>query len=67
METIKQLSSFMVLNMDGADRVSFTFNEVDTSGELVSQNNKKNFIAVDSELQNHITAIRDYIREHKLD
>lgn len=66
METIKQLSSFMVLNMDGADRVSFTFNEVDESGELISQNNKKNFIAVDSDLQSHITAIRDYIREHKL-
>lgn len=64
---MKQLSSFMVLNADGGDRISYTFNEVDSdSGEYISTNNKKSFIAVDSELASHIEAIREYIRMNKL-
>ncbi len=65
---MRQLSSFMVLNIDGGDRVSFTYNEVNAdTGELISQNNKKNFIAVDRELLEHINAIRDFIRTNKLE
>ncbi len=65
---MRQLSSFMVLNIDGGDRVSFTYNEVNAdTGELISQNNKKNFIAVDSGLLGHINAIRDFIRTNKLE
>lgn len=66
-QTINQLSSFMVLSIDGGDRVSYTYNEINSdTGELISTNNKKNFYAVDTELQGHIEAIRDYIRENKL-
>lgn len=65
---MRQLSSFMVLNIDGGDRVSFTYNEVNAdTGELISQNNKKNFIAIDRELLEHINAIRDFIRTNKLE
>lgn len=64
---MKQLSSFMVLNIDGGDRVSYTYNEIDEeTGDPVSQNNKKNFYAVDRDLMTHIEAIRNYIRENKL-
>ena len=65
---MNQLSSFMVLQVDGADRVSYTFNEIDDStGEPISTNNKKNFFVVDTALQKHINAIRDYIRKNKLE
>ena len=65
---MKQLSSFMVLNIDGGDRVSFTYNEINPdTGELISQNNKQSFFAVDSGLLKHINAIRDYIRTNKLE
>lgn len=65
---MKQLSSFMVLNVDGGDRVSYTYNEIDDeTGELISTNNKKNFYAIDNELKGHIEAIRDYIRTNKLE
>lgn len=65
---MKQLSSFMVLNVNGGNRISFTFDEIeDTTGEPVSQNNKKNFYVVDDKLAKHIEAIRAYIRENKLD
>lgn len=64
---MKQLSSFMVLNVNGGDRVSFTFDEVnEENGEPISQNNKQNFYVVDSALSKHIEAIRKYIRENKL-
>lgn len=64
---MKQLSSFMVLNVDGGDRVSYTYNEIDDeTGESISTNNKKNFYAVDNALKMHIEAIRDYIRQNKL-
>jgi hypothetical protein len=57
----------MVLNIDGGDRVSYTFNEIDdNTGEPLSQNNKGNFWIVDKELKEHIDAIRNYIKDNKL-
>lgn len=64
---MKQLSSYMVLNIDGGDRVSYTYNEIDdNTGEPISQNNKGNFWVVDEELKEHIEAIRNYIKKNKL-
>lgn len=65
---MKQLSSFMILNVDGGDRISYTYNEInEETGEPLSTNNKKNFYVVDQELSTHINAIRDYIRTNKLE
>lgn len=65
---MKLLSSFMVMNAKGGDRVSFTFDDIDDdTGEARSENNKKSFFVVDSGLKSHIEAIRDYIRENKLE
>lgn len=65
---MKQLSSVMILNVDGGDRISYTYNEInEETGEPVSTNNKKNFYVVDKELATHINAIRDYIRANKLE
>ena len=64
---MKQLSSYMVLNVNGGDRVSYTYDEIDeNSGELVNANVKESFYVVDANLREHIEAIRDYIRENKL-
>ena len=65
---MKRLSSFMALNINGGDRISFTFDEIDdATGEAVSTNNKQSFSVVDSRLESHINAIRKYIRENKLE
>lgn len=65
--TIKQLASFAVLNVNGGERVSFTYDEIDAeTGDMVSSNNKGNFFAVDSKLKADIEDIRAYITEHKL-
>ncbi len=64
---MKQLSSFMVFNVDGGNRVTYTYNTVDDkTGDLISQNNQENFIAVDSDLTGHIDAIREFIRAKRL-
>lgn len=64
---MKQLSSFAVLNINGGDRVSFTYDEIDDrTGELISQNNKKSFFVVDSSLKDEINSIRDYIRRNQM-
>lgn len=67
MASIKQLSSFMALSVNGGDRISYTYDEIDAeTGELIEKNQKGSFFVVDSTLRGHIEAARDYIREHKL-
>lgn len=64
---MKQLSSFLALSVNGGDRISYTYDEVDPeTGDLVSTNNKESFFAVDPQLRTHVEAVRDYIREHRL-
>lgn len=64
---MKQLSSYMVLNVNGGDRVSYTYDEIDPeTGNLVSTNNKESFFVVDSDLLSSIEATREYIRENRL-
>lgn len=65
--TIKQLASFAVLNVNGGDRISYTYDEIDAdTGDMISSNNKGSFFAVDSALKGKITGIRNYIIENKL-
>lgn len=64
---MKQLSSFMVLNIGGGDRVTYTYDNIDDStGEPISRNNKGNFYVINDELREHIKAIRDFIKDNKL-
>ena len=64
---MKQLSSYMVLSVNGGDRISYTFDEInEETGEPISTNEKKSFYVVDQELRTHIEAIRNYIRQNKL-
>ena len=64
---MKQLSSFMVMSLDGGKRVAYTYDEIDgETGEIISSNNKKNFFAVDPEFVEKIKAVENYIKETKL-
>lgn len=64
---MKQLSSFLALSVNGTDRISYTYDEIDSdTGDLIDGNKKESFFVVDEELRGEINAIRDYIREHKL-
>ena len=64
---MKQLSSFLVMNVSGGDRVSYTYDEIDdATGEVIEPNRKESFFAVDSALKKYVEAIRKYIRDNKL-
>lgn len=63
---MKRLTSFTHLTTGEGDRIAYTFSEIDSSGNLMSQNNKGNFIAVDEELISHIRAIQDFIKKNHL-
>lgn len=67
MANIKQLASFAVLNVNGGDRVTYTYDEIDAdTGDLISANSKGSFFAVDPSLKGKITQLRNYIIENKL-
>ena len=64
---IKNLASFAARNVNGGNRISYTYDEIDAdTGDMISQNNKGNFYVVDADLQKNIEDIRTYIQEHKL-
>lgn len=63
---MKKVTSFTHLITGEGNRIAYTFSELDDTGNLVSQNNKGNFVAVDPELVSHINAINDYINKNKL-
>jgi hypothetical protein len=64
---MKQLSSFMALSVNGGDRISYTYDELDDeTGEVISANNKASFYVVDNTLRTSINAVRDWLRDHKL-
>lgn len=63
---MKVVTSFTHLITGEGNRIAYTFSELDSTGDLVSQNNKGNFVAVDPELVSHINAINDYINKNKL-
>lgn len=67
MASIKQLASFAVLNANGGQRISYTFDEIDSdTGDVISANQKGSFFCVDEALSKEIDDIREYIKAHKL-
>lgn len=63
---MKKLTSFTHLTTGEGDRIAYTYSEIDENGNLVSQNNKGNFIVLDDVLQEHINEIGSYIKKNKL-
>ncbi len=63
---MKRLTSFTHLTTGEGDRIAYTYSEVDDAGNLISQNNKGNFVAIDSSLIAHIRAIQEFIQEKHL-
>lgn len=63
---MKKLTSFTELTTGEGSRIAFTYSEIDELGNLMSQNNKGNFIILNEELKNHVDAIKAYISTNKL-
>lgn len=56
----------MVLEVNGGDRISFTYDVIDGEGNLTDSNRKESFFVINDDVKSHIESIRDFIREHKL-
>lgn len=63
---MKQLTSFLVLNVNGGDRISYTYDTINNDGEIEASNTKESFVVNDSELTSHVEAIRNFIRANRL-
>lgn len=64
---MKKLTSFTHHVTAEGDRISYTYSEIDSTGKLVNQNVRENFIIVDPALQAHVDAIRDYIEQNRME
>lgn len=64
---MKKVTSFTHLITGEGDRIAFTFSEMDETGMVISQNNKKNFVLTNEEMLGHIDAIKKYIQKTFLD
>lgn len=60
---MKKITSFTHLVTGEGDRIAFTFSEVSEEGELISQNNKGNFIVMDDEVKQAVDIINAKIAE----
>ena len=64
---MKKVTSFTHLITGEGDRIAFTFSEIDETGMVISQNNKKNFVVANEAMLGHIDAIKKYIQKTFLD
>ena len=60
---MKKVTSFTHLVTGEGDRIAFTYSEISDTGELVSQNNKGNFIIVDQSVKNAVDLVNQYINQ----
>lgn len=60
---MKKVTSFTHLVTGEGDRIAFTFSEISDTGELVSQNNKGNFIIVDQSVKNAVDLVNQCINQ----
>ena len=57
----------MNLSTGEGSRIAYTYSEVnEETGEVVSQNNKGNFLVLDEDIQAHLDAVKKYIRDKYL-
>ena len=64
---IRKVTSFMALNVDGIDKIVYTYSEIDSdTGKEIIGNQKKNFYAVSKEVSDAIDLIKNYILQNQL-
>lgn len=60
---MKKVTSFTHLVTGEGNRIAYTYSEISESGDLISQNNKGNFIVMDDEIQQAVNLINSKIAE----
>ena len=55
---MKKLSAVAIVNTDEGERVSYTYTELDSNGNITSQNNRASFVALDDDLLAAIATLK---------
>lgn len=63
---LNRLTGIAIITTGEGERISFTFTTLDSEGNIISTNNKGSFIVMSDELQEHVTAIKNYVNTNKL-
>lgn len=64
---MKALTSFTKITTGEGIRIAYTYSVIDDrTGEVISQNNKGNFVLIDSEIKKKVEDIDNYIVESRL-
>lgn len=65
--TIRKVTSFMALNVDGIDKIVYTYSEIDAeTGKEITGNQKKNFYVVSKEVSDAVNLVKNYILQNQL-
>lgn len=58
---MKKLTSVAVVTTAEGERVSYAYTELDSDGNITSQNNRASFVALDEELLAAIKTLKDAV------
>ena len=65
---MKALTSFTKITTGEGVRIAYTYSVIDdTTGEVISQNNKGNFVLIDPAIKAKVNDIDTFITEHYLE
>ncbi len=65
--TIRKITSFMALNVDGIDKIVYTYSEIDAeTGKEITGNQKRNFYVVSKEVSDAVNLVKNYILQNQL-
>lgn len=60
---INKISNFTYQPTSEGERIVYTYSELNEKGDIISSNNKRNFIITDADLKMHIDAIIQYLEQ----
>ena len=58
---MKKLTSVAVVTTAEGERVSYSYTELDSGGNITSQNNRASFVALDDELLTAIATLKNAV------
>jgi hypothetical protein len=58
---VKKLTSVAVVTTAEGERVSYAYTELDSDGNITSQNNRASFVALDEDLLAAIKTLKDAV------
>ena len=60
---MKQISGFSVIGINNGLRLTYTYDDLNDKGELISENVRKSLYIVDNDVKNAAQLIFDFIKE----